>query len=86
MNIKAEMVTVIDDFFSLYGFKIYKVKVPNMNSRTYWNYVKCIDSNIEGLIPEFYLDEIKNMFNAGITLWHDPTKFLDYSQTNSIVS
>lgn len=86
MNIKAEMVTVIDDFFSMYGYKINKVKVPNMNSRTYWNYVKCIDSNIEGLIPEFYLDEIKNMFNAGITLWHDPTKFLDYSQTNSIVS
>lgn len=86
MNIKAEMVTVIDDFFSMYGYKINKVKVPNMTSRTYWNYVKCIDSNIEGLIPEFYLDEIKNMFNAGITLWHDPTKFLDYSQTNSIVS
>ena len=86
MNIKAEMVTIIDNYFSMYGYKVNTVKVPNTTGRTYWNYVKCINANIEGLIPEYYLDEIKALFNNGITLWHDSTKFLDYSQTNSIVS
>ncbi len=86
MNIRAEMVTVIDNFFNMYGYKVNSVKIPNTTGRTNWNYVKTINANIEGLIPEFYLDEIKNMFNYGITLWHNPTTFLDYSQTNSIVT
>lgn len=85
MSIRAEIAQSIDNYFSMFGYKVNIVKVPNITGRAYWNYVKCIGANIEGLIPEFYLDELKSMFNAGITLWHDPTKFLDYSQTNSIV-
>ena len=86
MNIKAEMVNAIDNYFSMFGYKVNIVKVPNLTGRTNWNYVKCIDCNIEGLIPEFYMDELKSMFNAGITLWHNPNTFLDYTQNNSIVS
>ena len=26
------------------------------------------------------------MFDRGITFWHDPTKFLDYTQNNTIVT
>lgn len=86
MSVRAEMAAIIDGYFNMFGYKVNALKVPNLTGRTYWNYVKCIGANIEGLIPEFYIDELKAMFNAGITLWHDPTKFLDYSQTNSIVS
>ena len=86
MSIKREIAASIDNYFSMYGYKVNSVKVPNLTGRRYWNYVKTIGANIEGLIPEFYMDELKSMFNAGITLWHDSTKFLDYSQTNSIVS
>lgn len=86
MSIRYEMAESIDGYFSMFGYKVNVVKVPNITGRRYWNYVKTVGANIEGLIPEFYMDEIKSMFNAGITLWHDPTKFLDYSQTNSIVS
>ena len=86
MSIRSEMANCIDGYFNMYGYKVNIVKVPNMTTRTYWNYVKCVGANIEGLIPEFYMDELKALFNAGITLWHDPTKFLDYSQNNTIVS
>ena len=86
MSIRAELAQCIDGYFSMFGYRVNTLKVPNLAGRTYWNYVKCIGANIEGLIPEFYMDELKAMFNAGITLWHDPTKFLDYSQNNTIVS
>lgn len=82
MSIKKEMAAAIDGYFSMYGYKVNTVKTPNLNTRVNWNYVKCIGANIEGLIPEFYLDEIKSLFNAGITLWHNPSTFLDYSQNN----
>lgn len=76
----------IDNFFSMYGYKVNSVKVPNITGRTNWNYVKTIGANIEGLIPETYLNEIRDLFNAGITLWHTTQYFLDYSRTNTIVS
>lgn len=86
MSIKKEMAESIDKYFSMYGYKVNIVKVPNITGRTNWNFVKCIGANIEGLIPELYMNEIKNLFNAGITLWHNPATFLDYSQSNGIVS
>ena len=86
MSIKKEMAESIDKYFSMYGYKVNIVKIPNLTGRTNWNFVKTIGANIEGLIPEFYLDEIKSMFDAGITLWHNPSTFLDYSQNNTIVS
>lgn len=86
MSIRSEYASCIDGYFSMYGYKVNTIKVPNITGRTYWNYVKTIGANIEGLIPEYYLDEIKSIFNAGITLWHDSTKFLDYTQNNTIVT
>lgn len=86
MSVKYEYAKCIDDYFTMYGYQVNSVKVPNITGRTYWNYVKCVAANVEGLIPEFYLDEIKSMLNNGITFWHDASKFLDYSQNNTIVS
>ena len=31
------------------------------------------------------ISELKSMFNAGLTIWHDPSKFLNYDLTNSIL-
>lgn len=86
MSIKSEQAKIIDDFFSMFGYKTNRVKVPNITGRTNWNYVKTIDSIIIGDIPQEDLQEIKNMFDDGITLWHNASTFLDYSQTNTIVS
>lgn len=85
MNIKAEMVSIIDNYFSMFGYKVNSVKQPNISGRQNWNYVKTIDCNIEAFIPQKDLQEIKDMFNMGVTLWHNPTTFLDYSQSNSII-
>ena len=85
MSIKPEYARVIDNYFSMFGYKINRVKMPNLSGRTNWNYVKTIDANIIGDIPQNDLNEIKELFNKGITLWHNPSTFLDYSQPNNIV-
>lgn len=85
-SIKEEMAQVIDKFFSMYGYKVNIVKTPNITGRTNWNYVKTIDNNFDGDIPQEYLQTIKKMFNDGVTLWHNASTMYDYSQTNSIVS
>lgn len=85
MCIKKEYAQIIDNFFSMFGYKVNAVKTPNVTGRQNWNYVKTIDCNIHAYIPQADCLEIKNMFNAGVTFWHNPTTFLDYSQNNPIV-
>ena len=86
MSVKAEYAKIIDDFFSMYGYKVNSVKIPNVNGRTNWNYVKTIGCYIQADIPQEDLAEIKSMFDKGITFWHNPTTFMDYSQSNAIVT
>lgn len=86
MTIRNEMAKVIDNYFSMYGYKVNLLKVPNINTRQNWNYVKTIGANIEGDIPENDINEIKNIFNSGVTLWHNTNTYLDYSQNNPIIT
>ena len=85
MSIRPEMASVIDSFFDMFGYKVNQVKVPNITGRYNWNYVKTIDCYIEADIPQEDLQEIKNMFNSGITIWHHPETFMNYSQSNPIM-
>ena len=86
ITIKDEYAKIIDDYFQAYGYKVNSYKIPNIIGRANWNFVKTISANIEGLIPQKDLQEIKGFLNNGITFWHNPSTFLDYSQSNSIVS
>lgn len=86
MSVRYEFAKIIDDYLTAYGYRVNEQKTPNVTGRTYWNYVKTRECNIEADIPQEHLQQIKDMFNKGVTFWHDPTKFLDYSQSNTIVS
>ena len=86
MCIKAEYAKICDDYMTQFGYKVNSLKIPELNSRRYWNYVKTQGCNITGDVPQEDIEEIKGLFNRGFTIWHDPTKFLDYSQNNTIVS
>lgn len=85
MTIKDEYAKIIDNFFTMFGYKVNDTKIPNITGRRNWNYVKTVDINITGNFPQADLQEIKDMFNAGCTFWHNPSTFLDYSQSNNIV-
>ena len=85
MCIKPEYASKIDGFFSQYGYKCNEVKLPNITGRRNWNYVKTVGCYIEADIPQADLNEIKSMFDKGITFWHNPATFADYSQNNDII-
>lgn len=81
-NIQRQFAERIDKFFDMYGYLTNTVKIPNLNNRPNWNYVKTIGANILGNIPQYDLQAIKDIFDNGVTLWHNPSTFLDYSQNN----
>lgn len=85
MTLRYDYAERIDGYFDMFGYKTLKKKVPNFTSRRNWNYVKTADLNITGDVPNDAIEAIKALFNNGITIWHNPSTFLDYSQDNSIV-
>lgn len=86
MSIKEEYAKIIDKFFDQYGYQVNILKTPSIHTRSKWNYLKTSGCNFTGNIPQEYITKIKNIFDTGITFWHDPSHMLDYSQTNSILS
>lgn len=85
MSIKAEYAAVIDSYFDMFGYKVNSVKQPNITGRSQWNFIKTIDCNVDGDIPQQDLETIKKACNAGITFWHTPANIYNYSLSNTIV-
>ena len=85
MSVRAEYARNIDNYLSAVGYATNRVKLPNITGRRNWNYVKTIGCYIQADIPQEDLQQIKSMFDKGITLWHNPATFADYSQNNDII-
>lgn len=84
-SIRKEYAEIIDNFFNMYGYKINLVKQPNLTGRQNWNYVKTINANITGDIPQNDIEILKSIFNNGVTIWHNANNFLDYTKSNNII-
>lgn len=85
MSIRPEVARIIDEYFTMFGYKVNRVKVPNITGRRNWNFVKTVGCYIKADIPQGDLQTIKDMFDRGVTFWHNPTTFADYSQNNDII-
>lgn len=80
-----------DKFLSKYGYRTCDFKIPNITSRTNWNYVKTTEITIAPVARNSYaptdteLRFIEDIFNKGVTFWHinDVGNYGDY--TNEIV-
>lgn len=68
--------------FNTRGYSTNLVKMPNLHTRKYWNYLQTVKVNIRGGdIDPGDLEKIKRVFDNGITLWH--TKDItDYTKDN----
>lgn len=83
-TIRPEFARIIDDYFSRFGYKVNRYKVPELRSRENFNYVKTNGCYITGAIPNEAIENISSAFDNGITLWHS-TDVGNYSLPNNIV-
>ena len=85
-ELEKEFAKIIDDYFDMFGYKVNKMEIPNLHTRVNWNYLKLISPNVESEdVPEKDMNTYKQMLTNGITFWHNPNTFRDYSQNNSNV-
>lgn len=91
-RIKGQFAKIVDDFFSMYGYKTNRLKVPNRNGRKAWNYVKTCGCNLTGSAPADVTASLVNIYDKGITFWRcndlsagNPfTRVGDYTLDNSL--
>ena len=79
----------IDKYFKRFGYAYNDWNIPNVRSRKYFNYIKTNVCNITStnMIPLEYLEEIKDIFNSGITFWHKDrgAQILNYNVKNEVM-
>lgn len=68
-RIQGQFAKIIDDFFSMYGYKTNRLKVPNRNGRKAWNYVKTCGCNLTGSAPADVTASLVQIYDKGITFW-----------------
>lgn len=84
-SLQAEYAKIIDDYFSMYGYKVNRRGVPNLNSRTSWNYLKTLGSTVTGPFPVAHKNKLQNIFDHGVTIWHTEDVG-NYNLNNAIVN
>lgn len=83
--VKYDIAKTIDDYFTRYGYRVDKVKVPNLTGRTSYNYVKTKGAVITGNLPWDVQSQISSIFDRGITFWHGDY-IGDFNRNNTIVT
>lgn len=91
MSIRNEYARIIDDWFSRFGYKINRVKLPNQVGRTYWNFVKIgsgesigYSTNQSRSVPASSMEVINTIYRNGVTIWHNHANVGNYSLNNTI--
>lgn len=60
------------NFWKMYGYPVGSLATPNINTNANYNYIKMVNPNIDGkIVPQDELQQIKAMFEKGVTLWHN---------------
>lgn len=84
-TVTRQYAKIIDDYWTVYGYPYHSVQIPNITSRSQWNYIRCGNSCITGPVPADALRLINDIFNRGVTFWHNPENVGRYELSNNIV-
>lgn len=89
-HITGEYATIIDNYFSMYGYATRKVKVPNIflnngyNRRESYNYLKTNNCSLKSYTcPTEDARIICNIFDSGITFWEVGANYGYYQVVNN---
>lgn len=67
---RCERPYLLNRYFIHYGYKCNEFKVPDYRSRYYFNYIRTIGANIKTNIDAELKNELQNIFDTGLTIWH----------------
>lgn len=69
-RIKSFYLEKARSYLHAFGYKSNAFKVPNLHTRTYFNFIKCSMCNVQANVYNEDTLLFKQVFENGITLWH----------------
>lgn len=81
-TVDAQHARIIDNYFTMYGYKLNRVQKPNIHARPAFTYVKTVGCKIAGNMCTEDITKIESIFDRGLTFWTNGNKIGDYSQDN----
>lgn len=83
MCITKNYASMIDDYFTMYGYAVRNTLTPNMNARPYYTYVKTKGCIVHCDCPAEDAREIEELFDNGIRFWKNHNNIGNYNLNNS---
>lgn len=87
-SIKPEYMRKIDMYFQMFGYQVNSLEVPQLRTRTKWNFIKTVNAvitHIDKTIPLEDIRMLEEIFNNGLTLWHGQSYMYNYDTANAII-
>lgn len=69
-QIRPEYLASVDNYFSMFGYRVNRVGKPNLTSRKNWNYVKTQNAHCSGNAPQYAIEFMESALDTGCTFWH----------------
>ena len=89
-SITPQYAKIIDNYFTMYGYRQGRVITPQMHVRTHWTYVKTIGCNVSAKgdslsnsLPADHARKIEEIFDRGVRFWVDHTEIGQYGLVNA---
>lgn len=83
-SVSYQYAKMIDEYFTMYGYSVRSLKVPNRNVRPYWTYTKTIGCVLTGSVPCDDMKKICSIYDNGITFWKNGSQVGNYSLNNTV--
>lgn len=82
-TINSDQAKSIDDYFTMFGYKVNKLAIPNRHNRLHYTFIKTKGCKVHGNAPADAITRIQNMYNSGIRFWVNANEIGDYTVTNT---
>ena len=82
-SVSAEYAKIIDDYFTMYGYKVSRVQPLTLKARKSHTYIKTIGCHIKANLCNEDATKIESIFDNGVTFWTDGDRIGEYFDDNS---
>jgi hypothetical protein len=83
MTVNKDVAKSIDDYFTMFGYKVNKVKTPSRRNRPHYTYLKTKGCHVDGGAPADAIRRIEQIYDNGIRFWVNASEVGHYTTINN---
>jgi hypothetical protein len=85
--IRRDYAESVDNYFTMYGYKVNKIETPNRKARKIFTFIKTVNCLVVAdRIPTAYESAILTIYNNGIRFWRNGDQIGNYDGDNSPIN